>query len=274
MRRIGIALGGGGAKGLAHILMLEVFDELGIVPARVAGTSVGAIIGSLYCSGMAAKDIRRDVEELSLAECDGWTDALLNKHVREWLTLVSMEYGDAALLRADRLLDELAKAVHVERFEQLQIPLTVVAADFWEREQVVLDSGELLSAVGASMALPGLLPPVVIDDRVLVDGGTVNPVPWDLLDDCDVTVAINVIGTRTPAKGDRPTLSEALFNTIQIMEQSIVAQKRQLRPPDVYVQPDIRDVRVLEFYKAAKVFEQAEPAAAELRQALERLREE
>lgn len=271
MPRIGIALGGGGAKGLAHIPMLEVLDVLGIVPAQVAGTSIGAIVGSLYCSGMPAKEIRAAVEELSLDECDGWLDALLIKHVREWLTLVSMDYGEGALLSADRLLEKLAKAVRVKRFDDLQIPLTVVAADFWKREQVVLDSGELLPAIGASSALPGLVPPAVIDGRVLVDGGAVNPVPWDLLEDCDVTVAVNVIGKRTAAQGDLPKLSEALFNTIQIMEQSIVTQKRKLCPPDVYVEPDIQDIRALEFFKAPKILEQSVPAASELRKQLERI---
>jgi NTE family protein len=268
MLRIGIALGGGGAKGLAHIPVLEVLDELGIVPVQVAGTSVGAIVGALYCSGMSAKDIRVAVEELSLDKCDGWLDALLVKHVREWLTLISMDYGAGALLSADRLLEKLAEAVQVKRFNDLQIPLTVVAADFWKREQVVLDAGELLPAIRASSALPGLVPPAVIDGRVLVDGGAVNPVPWDLLEDCDVTVAVNVIGKRTAAKDDLPKLSEALFNTIQIMEQSIVAQKRKLCPPDVYVEPDIRDIRALEFFKAPTIFEQSEPAVSKLRKQL------
>ena len=273
MQRIGVALGGGGAKGLAHVLMLEVFDDLGLVPARVAGTSIGAIIGSLYCSGTPAREIRAAIEKLALDECDDWSDALLNRHVREWLTLIDMAHGAGALLRADRLLDKLAAAVRVERFEDLTIPLTVVAADFWERTQVVFDSGELLPAVAASAALPGLLPPVVIENRVLVDGSTVNPVPWDLLDDCEVRVAVDVIGSRTADEGELPTLTESLFNSFQIMEQSIVAQKRELDPPDVYVEPDIRDIRVLEFYRAATVFEQAKPAAEELRRQLMRLRD-
>ena len=274
MLRIGIALGGGGAKGLAHIPMLEVLDELGIVPVQVAGTSIGAIIGALYCSGMSAKDIRAAVEELSLDECDGWLDALLIKHVREWLTLVSMDYGAGALLSADRLLEKLAEAIQVKRFNDLQIPLTVVAADFWKREQVAFDSGELLPAIRASSALPGLVPAAVIDGQVLVDGGAVNPVPWDLLKGCDVTVAVNVIGKRTAAKDDLPKLSEALFNTIQIMEQSIVAQKRELCPPDVYIEPDIRDIRALEFFKAPMIFEQSEPAASKLRKQLEQIIED
>jgi NTE family protein len=129
-----------------------------------------------------------------------------------------------------------------------------------------------LPAVRASMALPWVFTPVVIGSRVLMDGGAVNPVPYDLLQDqCDLTVAVDVMGRREKGAGAPPNLMEAMFNTFQIMERSILRQKMRHRPPDVYLEVEVRDVRVLEFYKAEEVFRQAQPIKDQLKAALGRL---
>jgi NTE family protein len=192
--RIGIALGGGGARGLAHILMLEVLDELGIVPHRIAGTSIGAIIGLLYASGRSARDIRGLLDQLTVAQNESWFEALTDTNGLRWLGFLSPEFSRGGLLNPDGFLAYLKEMVGVERFDQLKLPLMMVATDFWKREEVILDSGPLIPAVQASMALPGVFAPVTLDGRLLVDGGLVNPVPYDLLgDDCDITIAVNVI---------------------------------------------------------------------------------
>ena len=271
MKKVGIALGGGGAKGLAHVLMLEVIDEFGIKPHRIAGTSIGAIAGVLYASGLSGTAIRERIEQMSLSEKDSFTDAFTKKDVFKWLRFIDIGWNDGGLLRADTFLDHLMESVKVARFEELALPLSIVAADFWKRDQVIFDNGDLRTAVHASMAIPGIFNPVVLDKQVLVDGGVVNPVPYDLmLEDCDVTIAIDVMGNRTESKDLIPSFSESIFNTFQIMQRTILRQKFTTHPPDICIAPDIVDIQMLDFYKAEEVFKQAQPASDQLRRALEK----
>ena len=271
MKKVGIALGGGGAKGLSHILMLEVIDEFGIKPHRIAGTSIGAIAGVLYASGLSGKAIKENIEQMSITESDSLSDIFTKKDVFKWLKFIDISWKDGGLLKADTFLDNLMERVKVKDFEQLSIPLSVVAADFWKRDQIVFHNGDIRSAVHASMAIPGIFDPVVNGKQVFVDGGVVNPVPYDLLlDDCDLTIAIDVMGNRTESADLIPSLSESIFNSFQIMQKSILRQKVAACPPDIYIAPDIVDIQMLEFYKAEEIFKQAQSAADELRKALEK----
>ena len=247
-KRIGLALGGGGAKGLAHIPMLEVFDELGIRPYRIAGTSIGSVMGSLYAAGLSGADIRQIIDRLTVSQDENWLDTLFSEDVLEWFRFLEPSMGKGGLVESDALLKFLLDIIKVPNFRQLEIPLSIVATDFWSREQVVFDSGDIETALKASIAVPGLFNPVPYRDTVLVDGGLVNPVPYDLLfDDCDVVVAIDVLGTRTAGADNHPSYFETTFNTFQIMQAAIMQEKMRHQPPDIYIKPDIRDIRVLEF---------------------------
>lgn len=270
--RVGIALGGGGAKGLAHIPMLEVLDAAGIRPYRIAGTSIGAVIGCLYAAGMSGSAIRQLVDELTVSERENWLDSLFNEDIGRWLEFIELKLGKGGLIESNAFIDYLQEKIRFSRFEQLKIPLSIVATDFWNREQVVFESGDLLNAVKASMAVPGLFNPVNYDGRVLVDGGLVNPVPYDLLlEDCDLVIAIDVLGNRTPDTQNGPTYFETTFNTFQIMQAAIMREKRQCNPPQIYIKPDLRDIRVLDFYKADDIYRQARPASRELNKRLSRI---
>jgi NTE family protein len=272
MQKIGLALGGGGAKGLAHIAILEVLDEFGIRPHCIAGTSIGAIIGVLYASGHRGREIHEAVARFSFREEDGWGDLLDRKNdILKWLDIINLNWSGSGLLKADAFLEQLIQHTQGTNFDDLQIPLKVVAADFWKREQVVLDRGELKPAIQASMALPGVFNPVVLGRQVLVDGGAVNPVPFDVIDDCDLVIAVNVMGTRTESADLVPSMTEAVFNTFQIMQASILRHKLRQKAPDIYISPDITDIQMLEFYKADQVFQQSASACEELRQKLRSL---
>jgi NTE family protein len=271
MKKVGIALGGGGAKGLAHISMLEVLDDLGVRPHRISGTSVGAIMGAVYASGLTAGEMRKGVAELlatprTLKE---WIDA---KQLPGWIDFIDIDVGRGSLLQVDGFLEELEKVIGVSRFEDLAIPLQVVAADFWAREEVIIESGPIIPAVAASFALPGIFKPVVMDGRVLVDGGSVNPLPYDLLlGDCDIVIAVDVSGTRRPTDDLLPSYSETIFNTFQIAEETILNQKMKTRPPSIFIRPEIEDVKVLEVHKSNQIIEQSKAARYFLRRELEAL---
>ena len=270
--RVGIALGAGGANGLAHILMLEVLDEMGIRPRHITGSSIGAIIGALYASGMTGREIRELVEQFIISPDEPLIEQLSNKETLRWFEFIEVEFGNGGLLSSEGFIAYLYETLQYDTFEELKIPLTVVAADLWRREQIVLDSGELLPAVKASMALPGVFHPVKLDNSVLIDGGTVNPVPYDLLsEECDIVIGIDVSGERSTAETAIPGYFETLFSSVKVMQKTIMAEKLRRKQPDIYISPQIVDIRALEFYRAEQVFEQAKPAKQALRQQLARL---
>jgi NTE family protein len=268
MKSVGIALGGGGAKGLAHIPMLEALEDLGIRPDRIAGTSIGAIMGVLYAAGISAQDMREGIGELT-ASPSSFKEALQAKHLPGWLDVIGLEVGQNSLLKVDKFLTNLQKVIGVSSFEELQIPLKVVAADFWARKAMVFESGPVIPAIAASFALPGIFKPVVQDGRVFVDGGSVNPLPYDLLqEDCDIVIAIDVMGKREPKEDLLPSYTESIFNTFQIAEKTILNEKMRARPPTIYIDLEIRDVRVLEFHKANNIYDQTVPAQQRLKEEL------
>lgn len=268
MAKIGVALGGGGARGLAHLPLLEVLDEMGLRPHALAGTSIGALVGVAYASGRPAAKIRSDV--LALAGSGGG-GVLAGLRRFGWVSLLGLDLGRSGLVKVDPFLDAFVGYVGVERLEDLALPIRVVAADFWERDEVVFSRGDLRTAVRASMSLPGVFKPVVLDGRVLVDGGCVNPVPFDELDStCDVTVAVDVLGRRSAGPDQVPNVFESVFNTYQIMEKSITREKLKRKRPTIYVEPEIADVAVLAFDEAESILRQADALKPAFRAELER----
>ena len=265
-------MGGGGAKGLAHIEVLKVLDRLGVEVVAISGTSVGAIIGSLYAAGRSGSEVEKIIGEM-LATPRSIEEALKSERLFGWIELLGLDPGKSHILEAEGFLTELVEYLGKSAFEELAIPLKIVAADFWERREVVFDSGPLMPAIAASFSLPGIFKPVVIDDRALVDGGCVNPVPFDLIrDQCDILVAVDVIGKRAPLDSNLiPGMTEALFNTFQIAEKTIASQKMLLSTPDIYIEPEIEGVKVLEFDKADVIVEMSRPECARLESELRSL---
>lgn len=273
--RIGLALGSGGARGLAHLQVFEVLDALGLRPHRISGASIGAIMGSLYAAGLSASDIHDAIDSITKSHDEDWLEALLSGDLTRWLHFLEPGAGPGGVIHSDGLVDFLKETAGVSRFDELAIPLQVVATDFWSREMLVFDSGDLWPAVQASMAVPGLFKPVHYQGRLLVDGGLTNPVPFDLLADCELIIAVNVLGVRTPdGADDVPSSLESIFNTFQIMQNSILSEKLKRLEPDIMVRPEIEGVRVLEFYRFEDILEQGRPARdaleAELRERLGR----
>ena len=269
---IGLALGGGGARGLAHILMLEVLDEMGIRPKIIAGTSIGAIFGAAYASGYSAAQIRAHTEELLRSRFELVRQFFLARKEPLGRVLNVLQLR-SALLNPEALLDIVMPRRLAADFNDLEIPLRVVAADFFTQDQVVMSAGSIKGAVAASMALPVLFSPVMSEDRALMDGGLVNPLPFDVISgEADIIVAVNVSGAgRLPGDRSLPKATEALIASLQILQYTIVREKLLSRQPDVLVDVDVGHFHVLEFHKLEQVLEAAAPAKAELRQKLERV---
>jgi NTE family protein len=269
--RIGLALGGGGARGLAHITVLEAFDDLGLVPCAISGTSIGAMVGSAYAAGIPARDLREHVHDV-LRSRTRVVRRIFGERPGTLFDLIDFSPFSSALLDGERLLKIFMPLAVPETFSELRIPFVAVATDFYDRSPVVLADGPLRRAVAASIALPGLISPQTIDGRLLIDGGMVNPLPFDQLQGkADFTVAVDVIGGNPRQGNRRPSRIELIYRSSQIMQYQIVKMQLREHPVDILIVPDVDRYRVLEFFKARAIMESGESARDELKHRLDAL---
>jgi NTE family protein len=266
-RTVALALGGGGARGLAHIAMLEAFDEIGVRPAVIAGASIGAAVGAAYAAGMTGKAMRRYAIELVYDRAEVFR-RLVAARAGGLADLLPTRLRNPMLLEAERFCELFLPERIPQRFDQLQTPLLIPTTDFYARAEVLFDSGPLRPAIAASMAVPGLIRPVELDGRVLLDGAAVNPLPFDhLRGRADLVVAIDTsIGPTAPRGIPEPW--DALFSTIQLMGQAIVAEKLKAGAPDIVIRPNVGTFRLPDFLQASAILRAAEPAKAELKSRL------
>ena len=236
MKRIGLALGGGGARGLCHIAFLKALDEMGYKPSIIAGTSMGAIIGAFYAAGISGREMEQILDKIGILE------------IRKMVDINILD--NSSILKGKGVEEFFQRHIPIRTFEDLQIPLKIVAADFWRSKQVILSSGPLVPAIRASMSLPGIFEPIKMNDLVLIDGGAVNPVPYDIIRrDCDILIAIDVSGIRAPKKGDPiPSMFDGVMATFDIMMNSMIANQMKKIRPDIYIKPPLQNVRILDFH--------------------------
>ena len=269
---IGLVLGGGGARGLAHILVLEVLDELGIRPKLIVGTSIGALFGVVYATGLSGKRIRAmTVETLSRRfDLARQLFAARSDPVQKVLRLLPLR---SSLLNPSALLELLTPEIDDRSFADLNIPVKVVATDLGRHETVVIEEGPIREAVAASIAIPLIFTPVLRAGRTLVDGGLVNPLPFEVAAaHADITVAIDVSGaSREKELGVKPTAVEVLMQSVQIMQKTITRQKMMHHRPDVYIDVDLDKFGALEFWRAEEILEAAAPVKDKLRRQLARV---
>ncbi|MGL4240920.1 MAG: patatin-like phospholipase family protein [Beijerinckiaceae bacterium] len=266
-RRIGLALGGGGAKGLSHVAALEAFDEVGIRPVAIAGTSIGAIIGAVYAAGYSAKAIRNHMVPLFRDRADVMA-RLFRARAGSFSSIFSGALGAAIQMDGEALLREFWPASMPDRFADLRMPFCAVATDFYGRRAAAFREGPLRPAVAASLAVPGLVKPVEIDRRLHIDGVISNPLPFDLIPaECDLIVAVDVVGgPNADVATLQPSALEATLGAFQIMQARIVDTKLETAGPKVHViRPDVSRYAALDFFAARRILQAAEPIRAEVK---------
>lgn len=269
MKRIGIALGAGGARGLGHIIVLQAIEELNIKPAIIAGTSIGAVIGAGFAAGLSTKQMKDAVYEFQAAPPGRFKRFYDNTELMFALAFLDPTIKPGGLIKGKKFIKFLHGNMRVKRFEELEIPFLVIATHLWRREQVVLQNGNLLKAIQASYSMPGLFSPVSIRGDLHVDGGLVNPLPYDVLRPfCDITVAVDVSIRSTTRSAAPLHAQEVLFSAFQIMQNSIIREKVKEGPPDIHIKVEMKNVRALEFYKTNSIFEQALASKDELKDKL------
>ena len=263
-----LALGGGGARGLAHIAVLEALDDMRRRPAAIAGTSIGALIGAAYAAGMSGKEIRRFVIMLA-HDRGGILRRLIATRAGTFANLLNLGFGSATLVDGEKFCEQFLPEKVPHDFGELEIPLLVVATDLYRREQAVFSSGALKPALAASIALPAVMRPVVLAERILIDGGATNPLPFEeLRGRADVVVAVDISGAPTDARRDIPSPWECMLATVLVMANAITAEKIKRGAPDLIVRPKVGAFRALDFLQASAILRAAEPVKAELKEKL------
>ncbi|MER9751137.1 patatin-like phospholipase family protein [Mesorhizobium sp. M0140] len=266
----GIAFGGGGARGLAHIHVIEALDELGIRPVAIAGSSIGAIMGAGMASGMTGKDIH------------DYARSILGRRAqvasRMWRarpgTIAEAMQVRVSQFNVERILKAFLPEAIPETFGELQIPLKVTATDYFGHKLAVFEDGDLHSALAASAAIPAVFRPVMRDGRLLIDGGIYNPVPFDLIEnDADIIIGVDVVGAPEEADRKQPTSVDLMFGATQLMMQSIIANKLKQCRPDILVRPAVSRYRVLDFLKIDALMNETVDIKDELKRQVERVLE-
>jgi NTE family protein len=273
--KIGYALGGGGARGLSHIGVMKVLEEHGIYPDVIAGTSIGALVGALYASGLRAGDIER----------------ALRLDLRRLAMLADVRLSFSGLVQGKRVSSALKSFLGDLTFSDLKIPFACVATDIIHGQQVVLRTGPVISAVRASISVPGLFTPVKVRGRYLVDGGLVNMVPVSTCREmgAEYVVGVNVIpdpaGRIHEAENDReddddeqdmthresrsskskqpkssaPNVVKVLIQSLYIPGYRIAMEN--LEDADLAISPEVGDIGFFQFDKEVEAIEAGEKAA-------------
>lgn len=271
MKTFALALGSGGARGLAHIAVIEALDEMGVKPAAIAGASIGALIGAGYAAGMSGREIRRHVLGIAHHPADT-RRRLLAARAGTLADLLSGAFGQATQLDPEKFCAQFLPESLPGDFAALQIPLTVMTTDLHRRAEAPLSAGALRPAIAASIAIPGLFRPVAIDGRVLIDGGTTNPLPFDLLfGRADTVVAVDVFGVPAAARDDLPGTWETITTTIMVMGGAILRAKLAHAAPDLLIQPNVTIFRTLDFPQASAILRTADAVKAEVKEKLSAL---
>lgn len=236
---VGLTLGGGGARGYAHIGVLRAVEEFGANPVAIAGCSMGGIVGALYGAGYTPRELHEMAEQFSL--------------------LRFLEFGDRGGLFGGSGLESFLREHLPEQFSGLSLPLSVVAVDIQSGELLVLSKGELVAALRATSALPGLLSPGRIDGRIMVDGGVLNNLPVDAAKSLTTAPIIAIDVTPPPdreidfgeddniferlvngwRKGQRALAFEVLVKASELTQAFGTRVRLALHPPSILVRPKL-----------------------------------
>jgi NTE family protein len=258
-RVVGIALSSGNARGMAHIGVLRVLEQEGIPIDMIAGTSAGAVFGSLYAAGLPFDQIVAFAEDVQ------------NKYnfisgFRFWDFRIPPRTG---IIKGNMVLNHFRKTLSNKTFDDLTIPMYIIACDLISGEEIVFDRGPVADAVRASMSVIGVLEPAPVAGRFLIDGGSVNPVPTQLLADrgANIILASSVIPSledrlhrrELKREGKIPNAIGIIMGAMEIMESEII--RTRMGPVDVLISPNIARYGTFEYDKAREFIQRGEEAA-------------
>jgi NTE family protein len=269
--RIGLVLGSGGARGLAHIVAIETLERLGIRPVQIAGASIGAIIGAAYASGMSGTQLRSHF----LTQFRNRSDVmgrLFQTRVGKFSDIWREGLTNPVLVDGERVLDTFFPEFFRESFADLAIPLTIVAADIHRLERVDLTEGALKPAIAASMAIPGLVRPVVHQGKVMIDGGAIDPLPVRAITEpVDLILAIDISrAAQREESAEIPGFIETLTRAFDLMQLSLVESQSYVpQAPYHRVKARVDQFAALDFFRPKKVFTASASISGEIERVIE-----
>ena len=248
--RLGLALGGGAARGFAHVGVIQVLEEAGLRPAYVTGTSAGSLVAALYASGKTPAELVRVAETMQEADITDWMLPILNR----------------GALRGEALARFVNNQVGGRSLEQMKIPLGIVATDLGNGEAITFRRGNTGSAVRASSAVPGVFQPVKVAEREFVDGGLVAPVPVRQTREMGANFVIAVDISSDPEGNPSGDTFQILMQTFAIMGKSI--NQLALKEADWVIRPALSGVRSADFGARQRSIEAGRTAMREALPAL------
>ncbi|GEN34151.1 MULTISPECIES: patatin-like phospholipase family protein [Aneurinibacillus] len=241
MPRIGLALGAGGARGFAHIGVLEILEKHGIVPAYLSGSSMGSLVAALYSCGFTPQML----EKLAVN--------LKRKH---WLDLCVPGMG---FVTGEKLRHIVKLLTRNKTIEELERPLSIVATDLVSGERVVFTEGPIHEAVRASVSIPGIFVPYKLGSKLLVDGGVVDRVPIELARSMGAELTIGVDVSLAPSNSPVRTFFDVIFQTIDVMEREIFLHRTV--HADIMIRPDVGRFSSTSFTNIDEIIEEGRKAA-------------
>ncbi|MEA2104102.1 MAG: patatin-like phospholipase family protein [Candidatus Cloacimonadota bacterium] len=293
-KKVGLVLGSGGAKGLSHIGVIKFLEEMNVKIDFITGSSIGALIGGAYASGLSINKI----EDIALA-IDLKTTA----------KLFSPGFGKSGLVTGSKVQEFLASTFGNKNIEDLKIPFVAIATDIITGKEIHLNKGYLAEAIRASISIPVVFQPVIWNNIVLVDGGLVNPVPINLGREmgADYIIAVNVLASKNKPSAtidkkfdskidlekpleiipvlqkkledliidhkwiktfikhneteNLPGIKKIFNRSVQITQEKLVELSVELYEPDVLIEPEVENINIFDFYKAEEIIKRGYKAA-------------
>jgi NTE family protein len=238
---VGLALGGGAARGLAHIGVFKVLEEEGIPVSHVAGTSVGSLMGALFCAGLTYREMLEKAKGV------------------DWLHIASFTFTRMGFMKMDRLERLVEETLGKRTFASLAIPLLVVTVDIMTGEQVILSAGSVGRAVRASCSIPGIFAPFDDNGRLLVDGGLANNVPVDVVRGMGAkkVLAVSLSADRRHTTPPRHVLDVLLYSFDILMNSNV---QRNIAEAEIVIAPEIGGFAYRDFRRADELVAQGEKA--------------
>ena len=251
--KIGIALGGGAARGYAHIGVLNAIDELNIPISYVAGTSIGSFIGALYASGNL-KTFEKEVRSR-------------NSFMKDVLFKLDPVFPKLSIMNGNEVIRIFKEITDINTFEELNIPLTTVATDIVNNVKIESNKGDLINAIKASIAIPGVLTPTYVNDNLCVDGGLIDPVPLQSIIDMGAnrTIAVNLYGLQTSKKKDNKyNIVDIVDRSAKIILNNVTHLSFKNNEPNILVEPPIDQFYGWDFHKANELIDIGYDTAKEI----------
>ena len=249
--KIGIALGSGGARGLAHIGVLKTLEENNIPIDYIAGVSVGSIAGAYYSLNREIASLEKKVLQLTK---------------KDLLKLIDLTSPKRALISGDKIKNFIGELINNKSFSDTKIPLRLITTDLCSGEEIQITEGKLVDAIRASISLPGIFPPVKLNGRLLLDGGIVNPTPVDVVKQMGADIVIGVdLTMKYPIKLENPNIIETLMQSFGILRTQTTKLNVNNIKNAIMIRPNFSGVLdSYRFYENRKFIEEGKKVTKEV----------